>query len=310
MSRKNTARVVGCLGGLYEVVTESGERLFCKARGAFRHEDTRVLVGDFVCLVSASDGSTVIDEIAERKNALIRPRLANLDHLTAVLSVKNPLPMPDTLDKLLAICHHNAIDVSLVLTKSDLTDRQAPTVDADCPPLDELYRNAGYSVFLLSSATGEGVDDYRRFALDRLSRGETLAFAGASGVGKSTLLNALFPSLACETGGVSEKISRGRHTTRAVSLFSQDGGYIADTPGFSMLDFLRFDFFSLEDLPLNFPEIAARIGECRYADCSHTAEEGCAVLTAVREGLIAPSRHRSYASLYEILRQKKRDSYK
>lgn len=307
---KEKARVVGCLGGLYEVSSSDGKRLFCKARGAFRHEDTRVLVGDFVRLVSAPDGSTVIDEIASRKNALIRPRIANLDHLTAVLAVKDPLPMPDTLDKLLAICHHNGIEVSIVLTKCDLTDGKAPTVDADCPPLDEVYRRAGYPVFLLSSLTGEGVEDYRSYAMERLSRGETLAFAGASGVGKSTLLNAIFPSLACETGGVSEKISRGRHTTRAVSLFELEGGYIADTPGFSMLDFLRFDFFSLEDLPLNFPEIAAHIGECRYADCAHTSEEGCAVLLSVAEGKIAPSRHRSYVSLYEILRQKKKNIYK
>ena len=304
------ARVVGCLGGLYEVSSSDGVRHFCKARGAFRHEDTRVLVGDFVHLASAPDGSTVIDEIIRRKNALIRPRLANLDHLTAVLSVKNPIPMPDTLDKLLAICHHNGIDVSLVLTKSDLTDGQAPTLDADCPPLDELYSRVGYPVFMLSSETGEGVEAYRNYVLEHLSRGETLAFAGASGVGKSTLLNALFPSLACETGGVSEKISRGRHTTRAVSLFEMEGGYLADTPGFSMLDFLRFDFFALEDLPLNFPEIASHIGECRYADCSHTSEEGCAVLELVREGRIAPSRHRSYVSLYDILRQKKKAVYK
>ena len=308
MSKKN-ARIVGCLGGLYEVSSD-GTHLFCKARGAFRHEDTRVLVGDFVKLASAPDGSTVIDEIVERKNALIRPRLANLDHLTAVLSVKDPLPMPDTLDKLLAICHHNNIDVSLVLTKSDLTGGQAPTVDEDCPPLDLLYRQAGYPVFLLSSVTGEGVSNYRNYVLERLSRGQTLAFAGASGVGKSTLLNALFPALACATGGVSEKISRGRHTTRAVSLFEMEDGYVADTPGFSMLDFLRFDFFSLEDLPLNFPEIASHIGECRYADCSHTAEEGCAVLESVKAGKIAPSRHRSYVSLYEILRQKKKEIYK
>ncbi len=309
MNNRN-ARAIGCLGGLYEVATPDGERLFCKARGAFRHEETRVLVGDFVHLESAPDGSTVIDEIVERKNALIRPRLANLDHLTAVLSVKDPLPMPDTLDKLLAICHHNGIEVSLVLTKSDLTDGRAPKIDEDCPSLDELYRNAGYPVFLLSSQTGEGVEAYRHYVLERLSAGQTLAFAGASGVGKSTLLNTLFPSLECATGGVSEKISRGRHTTRAVSLFALNGGYIADTPGFSMLDFLRFDFFSLEDLPLNFPEIASHIGECRYADCSHTTEEGCAVIASVKAGKIAPSRHRSYVALYEILRQKKKAVYR
>ena len=126
---KKSARVVGCLGGLYEVAVSDGERLFCKARGAFRHEDTRVLVGDFVKLESAPDGSTVIDEVVERKNALIRPRLANLDHLTAVLSVKEPLPMPDTLDKLLAICHHNGIGVSIVLTKDALVKRVVPDLD-------------------------------------------------------------------------------------------------------------------------------------------------------------------------------------
>lgn len=303
-------RVVGCLGGLYEVETVDNARVFCHARGAFRHEETRVLVGDIVTLEYLADGSVVINEIAKRKNSLIRPRLANLDHLTAVLAAKNPLPMPDTLDKLLAICAHNGIDASIVLTKCDLTDGHAPTIDADCPPIDEVYRLAGYPVFCLSSMTGEGIEKYESFIRGKLRDGNTVAFAGASGVGKSTLLNRLFPHINCETGSVSEKINRGRHTTRAVTLFSTDGGFVADTPGFSMLDFIRFDFFSLDELPLAFPEIVARIGECRYADCSHTSEEGCAVIEALKAGKIAPSRHRSYVALYDILRKKQRDIYK
>ena len=164
-------------------------------------------------------------------------------------------------------------------------------------------------VFVISSVTLEGVDEIRSF-IDSELRSSTAAFAGASGIGKSTLMNALFPNLKLSTSEISQKIERGRHTTRQVELFplsdEVDCGYLADTPGFSMLDFERFDFFSLEDLPLTFREFEDRIGQCRYTKCSHTKEDGCAILEAVRCGDIPRSRHDSFLELYATLKAKKK----
>ncbi len=296
-------RVLGCLGGLYELENASGARLFCRARGAFRHADTRVLVGDFVRLTGEGE-DVAIEEVLPRKNALIRPRMANLDVLIAVCAVKEPTPVFDTLDKLLAICAHNGIECALVLSKCDLAE------EAEIEALASVYRRARYSVFPLSTQTGEGVGAFSAYLDLAMQNGRTLAFAGASGVGKPTLLNAVFEGLSRETGSVSEKIGRGRHTTRDVHLFAGRGGYVADTPGFSMLDFLRFDFFSLEHLPSTFPEVARVSGECRYADCTHRKEEECAVRHAVLRGDMAQTRYDSYCALYDVLKAKKKNEYK
>ena len=297
MSTENTYRVLGCLGGLYELENASGARLFCRARGAFRHADTRVLVGDFV-RVADDHGDACIEEIIARKNALIRPRMANLDILIAVCAVKDPAPVHDTLDKLLAICAHNGIECALVLSKCDLAS------ECEIEALASVYRRAQYSVFPLSTKTGAGLDAFGE-SLDRtMQGGRTLAFAGASGVGKSTLLNAVFEGISRETGSVSEKIGRGRHTTRDVHLFEGRGGYIADTPGFSMLDFERFDFFGRDDLADTFREFRESLGECKYTKCTHQKEDGCAVIARVKSGEIAPSRHQSYCELYGILKNK------
>lgn len=303
MSTENTYRVLGCLGGLYELENASGARLFCRARGAFRHADTRVLVGDFV-RVADDHGDACIEEIIARKNALIRPRMANLDILIAVCAVKDPAPVHDTLDKLLAICAHNGIECALVLSKCDLASA------CEIETLASVYRRAQYSVFPLSTKTGAGLDAFGEYLDRTMQGGRTLAFAGASGVGKSTLLNAVFEGISRETGSVSEKIGRGRHTTRDVHLFEGRGGYIADTPGFSMLDFLRFDFFTLEELPATFPEVAQHGAHCRYADCTHRREEECAVRDAVLRGDMAQSRYDSYCSLYDVLKEKKKNAYK
>ncbi len=304
--RKESARVVGCLGGRYEVLTAEGDTFFCRARGHFRHADTRVLVGDRVTLEEPShkegENTAVICSVAPRKNQLIRPLMANLDHLVAVAACTSPEPMPELLDKLLAVCAYQHIDATLVFTKTDLHEQE--------PSLAEIYRRAGYPVFCLSGVTGEGTAAFAHHLDELLAARQCVSFAGASGVGKSTLLNALFPALSQVTGAISEKIARGRHTTRSVSLFATGGGFVADTPGFSLLDFLRFDFFSLEDLPHTFPEVEARLGQCRYADCSHTKEEECAVRRDVASGDIARTRYESYCHLYEILREKKRDAYK
>lgn len=297
---EENARIVGVSGGLYRVTDSSGESLQCRARGVFRHNNRRPLVGDRVLLTtekSGADGtSTVIGEILERKNALIRPPMANLDYIFVTAAVTSPEPDTLMLDKLTAIAEFNRIRPSIVLTKCELDAAKAAG-------LGEIYRLAGFEVFPLSCYTDEGVEALERY-IKSLPRDSISAFAGASGVGKSSLMNRLFPQLGLETSAISQHTQRGRHTTREVSLYPCGGGYIADTPGFSMLDFEHFDFFGKEDLPTTFPEFADYLGECRYTKCTHTREDGCAILAAVRDGRIARSRHESYLELYRVLKDK------
>ena len=299
--------VVNSIGGHFEVLSHEGgeeRRLFCRARGNLRRDDARVLVGDRVRVSMAADGDCgeiVIDEVLPRSNALIRPPLANLDHMYAVLAVADPSPMPETTDKLLAIMEHEQIDCTVVLTKMDLNEEEGDRLAA-------LYRLAGYCVFCVSAKQGKGIEELAAHLRSSLTGGRIAAFAGASGVGKSSLLNALFPSLALQTGEISKKIGRGKNTTRHTELHPVFGtaaeGFLADTPGFSMLDFSRFDFMTWQDLPHAFREFTPYLSACRYHDCNHIKEEECAVRTAVAEGRIAPSRYESYASLYTVLRAK------
>lgn len=301
MSQLIKGRIVALLGGLYTVRVQDGEgwrEISCRARGIFRHSNVSPLVGDIVSLdLSEGENNAVIDEICDRKNSLIRPPLANLDVIFVTMAAKSPAPMPDMTDKLTAILEHNNITPVIVIGKCEL-DRDNAEV------LRDTYSKAGYDVFVLSCATGEGIDDIKDYISNRLD-GRIAAFAGASGVGKSTLMNKLFPDLVLDTGDVSRKTARGRHTTRAVNLFPiGENAFLADTPGFSMLDFERFDFFDLEDLPLCFPEINERIGRCKYTKCTHRKEEGCAIVEAVKNGEIAKTRHESYILLYDILKNK------
>ena len=292
-----TGVVVKGLGGLFEVLTDAG-RIVCRARGTLKRDEDKVLIGDRVTL-DAPDGESVITKIHPRKNALIRPPIANLDALYCVIAAARPAPALGTLDKLLAIAENKSIRAALVVTKTD-DDREAAEYYAG------IYRRVGYPVFTVSSVSGEGIDELRADLGSQLATGETAAFAGASGVGKSTLLNRLLPGVSLETGEISRRVERGRHTTRHVELFPRDGGFVADTPGFSMLDFARFDFFSLPDLFDAFPEFAAYRGKCRYADCTHTGEgaDECAVARAVSDGAIPASRHESYRALYATLKNK------
>ncbi len=288
------AKIVGGLGGLYEVLTAAGEHIFCRARGNLKKDD-KLLVGDLVSLEFEA-GEAVITACLPRKNALIRPPLANLDYLFIVTAATSPAPSYETLDKLTAIAVHNGITPVIVITKADLSA-------GDAKRTEDIYAACGFPVFTL----GEGSDTEKLslYIKKALSGGKNACFAGASGVGKSTLMNRLFPHLSLQTGAISQKIERGRHTTRSVKLYEVNGGYLADTPGFSMLDFLRFDFFTLSDLPATFPEFIPFYGGCRYADCTHTKEEECAVAKAVKSGLIPPTRKESYRALYETLKAKK-----
>ena len=297
MADNAKGRIIKGVGGLY-TVRLSDRDLQCRARGSFRHSNITPLVGDCVKLGIDERGDAVIDRIDERKNSLIRPPLANIDYIFVTMAAASPKPMLDMTDKLCAILEHNYITPVIVVGKCELDREYANEIKS-------IYEKAGYRVFILSCVTGEGIDEIQAFVDGNLA-GKISAFAGASGVGKSTLLNKLFPSLELGTGEVSRKVERGKHTTRTVTLFEVcgEGGYLADTPGFSMLDFDRFDFFDIENLPNVFPEIHECVGLCKYTKCSHTKEEGCEVLKKVRRGEMAKSRHDSYVELYNVLKNK------
>ena len=297
------------VGGLYTVLLDQeyeGKRTVnLRGRGSFRHEGQVLLTGDRVEIEAMQDGSFFCKSILERKNSLIRPPLANLDIIFVVIPCKKPMPSYEIIDKMIAIAEHNHIEPVIVITKSDLDTDFANEAYS-------IYKNSGFNAFITSSADKSGMDEI----LDYL-RGVTkeqnpiCAFAGASGAGKSTLMNALFPTLTLETGDLSQKIERGKNTTRHTELFPLgellgEGyfGYLADTPGFSLLDFERFDFFTLEDLTSTFREFESSIGKCKYTKCSHTKEEGCDVIARVKKKEVEKTRHKSYVALYEILKKK------
>ena len=300
-------KVVKGLGGLYEVLTDSPTtpRFSCRARGVFRHAEEKVTIGDVVEIRyddTDPENTAVIHAILPRRNCLIRPPVSNLDYLFCVIAAAKPAPVLETLDKLLAIAEHNEIEPIVIVTKADFGEEESRFYT-------DLYRRAGITAFCVSGAEGTGVDQLRAYLDEHLRDGRSAAFAGASGVGKSTLLNALFPSLNLATNTISARIQRGRHTTRHVELFPVgNGGFLADTPGFSMLDFMHFDFFGLDDLFYAFREFVPYFGKCRFPDCTHTGEgaEECAIAHAVLEGTIAPSRHESYKKLWAVLKQKER----
>ena len=309
MRTEKQGKVVKGLGGLFEtrVIEEDGSvrRYACRAKGALHRGDAKVLVGDNVVLSmdESLPDDIVLSEIKTRSNALIRPPMANLDILCMVVASAKPAPVLETVDKLLSIAEHHGIEPVLIFTKTDVDPESAMR-------LSSLYKNAGFAVFCVSSHLGEGVDGVRSFLLEKLKNGKTAAFAGASGVGKSTLVNRVFPHLSLATAEISEKIERGKHTTRHVELFEigegTDAGFLADTPGFSLLDFERFDFFALSDLLDTFRDFAPYLGGCRYSDCAHIGEGAaeCAIARAAEEGKIAPSRLASYRSIYRVLKNK------
>ena len=278
--------IVRALSGFYYVKTGEGQEVECRARGLFRKQEISPCVGDRVELEETGEGKGQVVAILPRKNSLVRPPVANLDLLVLVVSSCEPLPNLLVLDKLLAIAECQNIPPAIVLTKSDLEDPS---------PVADIYRKVGYPVFVVSSETGAGVEEVRAFL-----SGKLCAFTGNTGVGKSSLLNRIDPRLSIETAQISQKLGRGRHTTRHVQLYEQPGGgYIADTPGFSAVDLERFQVILKEDLELCFPEFEPYRTKCRFTGCSHTKEKGCAVLAAVEAGEIPKSRHESYLSLYE-----------
>lgn len=277
-------KIVKGIGGFYYVETESG--LYeCRARGVFRKQGRTPLVGDIVQIQAQPELKGTVQEILPRKNALVRPPLANLDQLFLVASLAEPAPNLLLLDKLIAIAERGGIEPVIVLTKCDLDDPEE---------LRATYEKAGFAVYCVDNGSGKGADDVRA-AL----RGKTSAFCGNSGVGKSSLLNRIDSRLGLPTGEISGKLGRGRHTTRHVELYPVEGGYVADTPGFSSLDMERCEMIRKEELADCFREMRPYQYGCQFTGCAHVREKGCAVLAAVQRGEIPASRHASYQALYE-----------
>ena len=308
MTIEKRGKVVKGLGGLYEIRIEDESvvsRLVCRAKGSLHRDEEKLLVGDNVTVKIDEDtpDGVAVSAILERKNALIRPPVSNIDYLFIAFAAKKPSPVIEAVDKLISIAEHNRIMPVVIITKTDLSE------DAAQEYL-EIYKKAGVDAFLTSSLSGVGISELKSYIRENVRCGKTAAFAGASGVGKSTLMNSLFPNLSLATAEISKKIERGKHTTRHVEIFDIDGGadcgFLADTPGFSLVDFARFDFFSLEELEPTFREFSAYKGKCRYADCSHVGEgeDECAVMAAVLRGEISSSRLESYRSIYRVLKNK------
>lgn len=269
------------IGGFYYVKTPDGI-VECKARGIFRKRGITPVAGDNVPL--SADG-TMIDEILPRKNVFIRPPIANLDILFIVTSTTQPVPSTLVLDELAAAAIYKDVQPVLVVTKADL---------AAADMLRTAYTGSGIPLIQLNYETGEGLDEIRGYI-----QGHLCAFCGNSGVGKSTLLNTLAPELKRETGSISQKLGRGRHTTREVEIFEICGGRLADTPGFASLEAQKLCRIPKDDIQHTFPEFAPYFGQCRFTGCSHRSETGCAVREAVDSGTISKTRYASYLAMYE-----------
>ena len=277
------------LSGFYYVKADE-KTVECKARGRFRREKITPLVGDRVIFQEAGNGKGVIDEICPRRNTFIRPPVANIELMVIVVSEAVPVTDPFLIDRVTAIAAHNGCESVICVNKCDLEDGAR---------LDAIYRAAGFRTIRLSAATGEGIEE-----LSKVIAGRICAFTGNSGVGKSSILNALEPAFDLQVGDVSQKLGRGRHTTRHVELFQlKNGAIIADTPGFSSFDTEKMDLVLKEELPYCFPDFSDYLGQCRFTNCAHVKEAGCAVLAALDRGEIQPTRHASYVRLYDQLRQ-------
>lgn len=278
-------RILSCVGGLYTVESSSGITA-CKARGVFRNQGITPYAGDIVSLKNG-----VINEILPRKNSIIRPPLANLDRLFFVVSLCKPVPNYLLLDKFIAVARYKGIEPIIVITKTDLASDEE---------FHRIYRNAELTVISVDYDKPETIE-----AVADLIKGKISAFTGNTGVGKSTLLNKIAPKLNIPVGEVSDKLGRGKHTTRTASLYPMLGGYIADTPGFSTFETEQYAVIKKEELAECFPEFTPFLGKCRFADCSHICEKGCAVLEALSESRIERSRHNSYIVMYEEAKLRK-----
>jgi len=286
-----TGIITKALSGFYYVAC--GDKVLeCKARGSFRKSGVSPLVGDRVEVELIGENNGIVDKILPRKNCISRPPVANIDKLFIVSSFSSPAPNTFLIDKMTVIAEYNEIEPIIVFNKCDM---------GDFLPFKKVYDNAGFKTYILSASSGEGMSLLQDELKDCVS-----AFTGNSGVGKSSILNNIFGEGRIATGEVSEKLGRGRHTTRHTELYELPfGGFVADTPGFSSLELDLNDYSLKENLPTLFRDFEDYSHGCRFSSCTHTADSGCAVISAVKKGEIEESRHRSYVQLYDEMKDLK-----
>ena len=284
MEIKKQGVVIKGIGGNYDVACE-GQILRCRASAKIKHQKNLLAAGEYVELRITDDGGYITERLP-RRNGLIRPAIANIDQLVILCSQAPPVTDPYLIDKVTVVALYQGIQPVILLNKSDLHD----SVD-----LYHAYQKAGFPVLRASAVTGEGVEEVKAMLAGKIS-----AFTGNSAIGKSSILNRIDSRFGLQVGDKSEKIARGRHTTRHVELFQLDnGGFVADTPGFSTFDAVRMEKLTKENLQQYFPEIDRLFAQCRFSDCKHIKEPGCVVREAVEQGEIAKSRYESYCMLYE-----------
>ena len=293
-NNEKTGLVLIGKNGLYTVESD-GIKYLCRSGTKVRKFDGKLLAGDRVVFRDNGDGNGFIISLLERKNFLIRPPVANIDTLSMVVAPKDPAPYLYNIDLLTVIAEKNGIECAVIISKNDLSD---------CSEIKNVYEKTPFKVFETSSSTGHGISKVKDFLEGKIS-----VLCGASGVGKSSLLNSIYPFLELETGELSERISRGKNTTRTTELFSLgEGTYLADTPGFTAVNTELYCAIDHKELHLLFPEFNIHKQNCRYTDCTHTKEEECGIAEAVEKGIISASRHESYKKLYSEL--KSIDRYK
>lgn len=276
--------IIKGIGGFYYVEAADGTIYECKARGVFRKEKITPLAGDRVEISVEENNKNSIDKILERRNYFKRPPIANVDKLVIVSSVCDPRPNLLIIDRLTAVAVFKDVEPIIVFTKDDLQSADEYV---------DIYTKSGFKTFAVSNETGEGVE-----AVKSAVEGGVSVFTGNSGVGKSSLINKMYPSLSLETGEISKKLGRGRHTTRHVELYSIGKGYIADTPGFSSLDFETNDLIKKDELAFCFPDFSDYIGSCKFSTCAHVNDKGCRLVEAVNNGDVVKSRHESYVTMF------------
>ncbi len=276
--------IIKGIGGFYYVEAADGIIYECKARGVFRKEKITPLAGDKVEISVDENNKNSIDKIYERRNMFKRPPIANVDKLVIVSSVCDPRPNLLIIDRLTAVAVYKNVEPIIVFTKNDLQSADEYI---------EIYKNAGFKTFAVSNETGEGIGEVKA-----VIENGVCVFTGNSGVGKSSLINRMYPDFALETGEISKKLGRGRHTTRHVELLKINNGYIADTPGFSSLDFETNDLIKKDELAFCFPDFSDFIDSCKFSTCAHVNDKGCRLIEAVNSGDVMRSRHESYVTMY------------
>lgn len=276
--------IIKGIGGFYYVEAADGIIYECKARGVFRKEKITPLAGDKVEISVDENNKNSIDKIYKRRNMFKRPPIANVDKLVIVSSVCDPRPNLLIIDRLTAVAVYKNVEPIIVFTKNDLQSADEYI---------EIYKNAGFKTFAVSNETGEGIGEIKA-----VIENGVCVFTGNSGVGKSSLINRMYPDFALETGEISKKLGRGRHTTRHVELLKINNGYIADTPGFSSLDFETNDLIKKDELAFCFPDFSDYIDSCKFSTCAHVNDKGCRLIEAVNNGDVMRSRHESYVTMY------------